>query len=657
MSDSTLSNITPLSDHNFSTWKPEIAALLRAKGLWRIVNGTAASPKADDVDKVAAYQEKQDKAAGLLALSLSSAQRIHIQGIEDDPAKIWKKLEDVHMEKIAGSRFNAYDELFSVRLSDSEAPTTLIPKVDEIIKRIQGLRPSDFSVEKLDKELATMTLLKALPDSYNHLVSTLLMQKDLSLDMVHSALKREEINRKPRASPSSDGSALKATAIAKSSTKCDFCDYTNHTTAECRSLKRYKAEKAKAKGSSAQPAGTATASQAQAQAQTDTKSESAGHASLRSSDVNWTVSNDWIVDTGATSHMTPHKHWFASMQAHRVPIQLADKSIIYSEGKGEVHFAPKGRGPVVAITDVLYVPQLGSNLFSALHLTEHRQFRVIISKGNIDFIRDGKTLFNAVVEESNVAKLDGLIQIQTALASTVDRTLLHRRCAHISKERLEKLVKNKLTVNLKLDSEAPLADLCETCIMGKQHRFPFPETSDYSDLKPLDLVVSDVHGPLPVSTAQGYRYWILFLDVASRLYVVYYLREKSQAFACFKEFKAWAENHFERKMKVFRDDKGGEYMSNDMDQYLKEHGIRREHTVRATPQQNGMAERANCTMAEGVTCMLVEAKLPPSFWGEALSTLVYVRNRLPTASLPNHTTPYELAYKKKPSIVHFRVWL
>ncbi|THH26556.1 hypothetical protein EUX98_g7635 [Antrodiella citrinella] len=472
MSDSTLSNITPLSDHNFSTWKPEISALLRAKGLWRIVNGTAPSPKADDVDKVAAYQEKQDKAAGLLALSLSSAQRIHIQGIEDDPAKIWKK----------------------------------------------------------------------------HLVSTLLMQKDLSLDMVHSALKREEINRKPRASPSSDGSALKATAIAKSSTKCDFCDYTNHSTAECRSLKRYKAEKAKAKGSSAQPAGTATASQAQAQAQTDTKSESAGHASLRSSDVNWTVSNDWIVDTGATSHMTPHKHWFASMQAHRVPIQLADKSIIYSEGKGEVHFAPKGRGPVVAITDVLYVPQLGSNLFSALHLTEHRQFTVIISKGNIDFIRDGKTLFNAVVEESNVAKLDGLIQIQTALASTVDRSLLHRRCAHVSKERLEKLVKNKLTVNLKLDSEAPLADLCETCIMGKQHRFPFPDTSDYSDLKPLDLVVSDVHGPLPVSTAQGYRYWILFLDVASRLYVVYYMREKSQVFACFKEFKAWAENHFERKM-------------------------------------------------------------------------------------------------------------
>ena len=67
------------------------------------------------------------------------------------------------------------------------------------------------------------------------------------------------------------------------------------------------------------------------------------------------------------------------------------------------------------------VPQLGSNGCSALHLTEHRQFRVIISKGNIAFIRDGKTLFNATVEESNVAKLDGLIQIQTALVTAVDR--------------------------------------------------------------------------------------------------------------------------------------------------------------------------------------------------------------------------------------------
>ena len=96
----------------------------------------------------------------------------------------------------------------------------------------------------------------------------------------------------------------------------------------------------------------------------------------------------------------------------------------------------------------------------------------------------------------------------------------------------------------------------------------------------------------------------------TRLYTVYLIKHKSDTFPCFKEYKAWAETRFERKIKVLRDDKGGEYMSNEMAQYLKEHGIQREHMVRATPQQNGAAERGNRVMAEGVTCMLSEAKLP-----------------------------------------------
>ena len=267
-------------------------------------------------------------------------------------------------------------------------------------------------------------------------------------------------------------------------------------------------------------------------------------------------------------------------------------------------------------------------------------------------MHQGKAVIQATVSESNVAILDGNIQIQAAMSTTVDRALLHRRFCHISKDRLEQVIREKL----KLTSDTLCPDLCETCIMGKQHWFPFPQQATDRNLKPLDLVVSDVHGPLPTSTAQGSKYWVLFLDMGSRLYTVYLMKHKSDTFPCFKEYKAWAETRFERKIKVLRDDKGGEYMSNEMAQYLKEHGIQREHTVRATPQQNGAAERGNRVMAEGVTCMLSEAKLPPSFWGEALSTFVYVRNRLPTASLPSNKTPYEVAFGKKPSLQHLRVF-
>ena len=62
--------------------------------------------------------------------------------------------------------------------------------------------------------------------------------------------------------------------------------------------------------------------------------------------------------------------------------------------------------------------------------------------------------------------------------------------------------------------------------------------------------------------------------MGSRLYTVYLMKHKSDTFSCFKKYKAWAETRFERKIKVLRDDKGGEYMSNEMAQYLKEHVFR-----------------------------------------------------------------------------------
>ena len=104
-----------------------------------------------------------------------------------------------------------------------------------------------------------------------------------------------------------------------------------------------------------------------------------------------------IFDSGATSHMTSHRAWFASISPHRVPIQLADKSVIYSEAKGDVHFVSEGSDKLIAVSDVLYVPMLGCNLFSVLHLTEHKQFKVVIVKGKIDFIRGSTTHLSSIL--------------------------------------------------------------------------------------------------------------------------------------------------------------------------------------------------------------------------------------------------------------------
>ena len=150
------------------------------------------------------------------------------------------------------------------------------------------------------------------------------------------------------------------------------------------------------------------------------------------------------------------------------------------------------------------------------------------------------------------------------------------------------------------------------------HADPFPFSSSRAS-KVLQLVHSDVHGPVKVPTHQGYCYWVTFINDFSCFRAVYLLKQKFETFAAFKQFKAWAENVTGAKLGTLRDDKGGEYMSREFEAFSIDHGIQRQHTVRNCPQQNGVAERSNRTIEEGIVSMLYESGMPTAFWGKALA--------------------------------------
>ena len=189
---------------------------------------------------------------------------------------------------------------------------------------------------------------------------------------------------------------------------------------------------------------------------------------------------------------------------------------------------------------------------------------------------------------------------------------------------------------------------------GKQHRGPIPKIATHRATHALALVHSDVH-ELPVRNRAGHKYWVTFIDDFSRFWVVRELSHKSDVFQAFKEFKALVENLFQCKVKALRDDKGGEYISREFEAFLAAEGIARQHTVRNEPHQNGVAERANRTLAEGITAMLTEAHLPASYWGYALATMVHIHNRSPTSAL-TAMTPYECIYGHKPNVSHLRIF-
>ncbi|KAL0462629.1 UNVERIFIED_CONTAM: Retrovirus-related Pol polyprotein from transposon TNT 1-94 [Sesamum latifolium] len=156
----------------------------------------------------------------------------------------------------------------------------------------------------------------------------------------------------------------------------------------------------------------------------------------------------------------------------------------------------------------------------------------------------------------------------------------------------------------------------------------------------LDLIHTDVCGPLNTPDREGYSYFIIFTDDYSRYGYVYLMRYKFEAFGRFKEYRLEVENQISRKIKVLRSNQGGEYLSGEFIDYLKENGIFSQWTHLGTPQLNGVAERRNQTLLDMVRSMMSFTEWPPSFWGYALEMTAKLLNMVPSKTVPQ--TPYEI---------------
>ena len=151
----------------------------------------------------------------------------------------------------------------------------------------------------------------------------------------------------------------------------------------------------------------------------------------------------------------------------------------------------------------------------------------------------------------------------------------------------------------------------------------------------LELVHTDVCGPIATQAKGGYEYFVTFTNDYSRYDYVYLMRRKSEAFEKFKEFRAKVENQLGKHIKAIRSDRGGKYLLGDFKDYLTQNGIVSQLTAPRTPQQNGVVERRNMTLLEMVRSMISYSILPISFWGYALKTVMHILNLVPSKSVPN----------------------
>jgi hypothetical protein len=123
--------------------------------------------------------------------------------------KLWTKLEGIHNAKTPGMRFNALDTLFSIRKDDDKTLRSLMTGAETAMNEYKSLIPTDnsFTLQMMQDELITMTLIRALPTELSHVRSTLNVHTNLTLAVAQQAFIAED-NQCQRTAPPTD-SALR----------------------------------------------------------------------------------------------------------------------------------------------------------------------------------------------------------------------------------------------------------------------------------------------------------------------------------------------------------------------------------------------------------------------------------------------------------------
>lgn len=360
----------------------------------------------------------------------------------------------------------------------------------------------------------------------------------------------------------------------------------------------------------------------------------------------------WVVDSGATCHVARDRDGF--LDYRRVPagsmrVYVGNTTSIQVLGIGTCMLKLR-QGRTLILHDVLYAPDIRRNLVSVnsmlrlgfSFLLEGNSVKIFLATKfyGFGFMSDGFM----VLDIDNSISYDANKSISLVASSSDvnnDFVIWHARLGHIGQERMTRLAREGFL--------GPVAKVslptCEYCLAGKAIRKLFGTAKRASE--PLQLVHSDICGPMNVKAIHGTSYFITFIDDFTRYGHIYLISYKSEALDCFRRCVREVENQLSRSIKALRTDRGREYLSDLFKGYCEEKGILRQLTIPGTPQQNGVAERRNRTLLDMVRSMMAQTHLPISFWGDALLTAAYVLNLV-------SSTPYELWTGRKPELGNLR---
>jgi transposase InsO family protein len=604
---------------------------------------------------------------------------------------MWDALENRHRPRNQSSRFSTLVDLLGTR---GETWKVLYEKIDHLAYQFMDLLTPGFSVTDLIGELKLFALIRNISPELNirnQILASPNANYRLAVDTItsHNSTSPSAQQIVPATSAASANTAVTTTAYVargsasgskpKHGSPCPFCIVHNHPFSQCNNVKLYakvyqhdRANNIRRDGNGApktydnnrrvgrDTANTTGDVNSFHYPGTSTHEFAEKASSFRNHPR--TPTDRWILDSGATKHMTSRKDWLMGLIPDKRPIEVADGMVIWSTGIGYVNLIASN-GAAFRLDCVLLVPDLKSNLISLTFLSVYQRYKIVFIGFVITCTKSGNSL-TASITLNGVPVANCTVQLPenagSAITSSAPATLelWHERLAHKNFPLLVKMSNSPAVKDFKVirSTNDVKNCTCEACIEGKSHRAPHTTTPATSKAtRPLQRISTDVHGPIDIGSRKGHKYWISFLDQYSGLAAVYFMKDKSEATHYVKTFVEWAERAIPHKVSILRDDKGGEYTSNELSSYLQSKGIKRERTIRDSPEQNGQAERFNQSLQQGITTLLSRAALPPSSWADAAATFVHVHNRVPSESR-NFKSPFHLFFRSIPSIAHLRPW-
>lgn len=598
---------------NYDSWSFTMKHFL---ALHKLKNCIIKNDKSTEENPIAVEEkdEKLDQALSYLVLNVEKSFYPLVKKCET-PIVAWNTLRAACEDKGAQHCVGLLHKFVSIRLENHDSMQTYIDELLHIKSKLEDL---DFPVG--DKWLSGIMLL-GLPEEFNSFILGLAGGKmEWTPDQLR--LKLLDLNYSGAVNQSAFLSKNNRFQQKKKQQgffpfKCNKCNEKGHKAADCPNKNSNETIKPPA-------------------VKNKPNSKKAFLTFASNNGMN-NKSSDWFIDSGASIHMTPDEKLIKNRVTTAVnQIIAANNSTMKVNGKGKVNL--KVNNFDIEVDEVLYVPELSANLLSISKMVE---------KGNtITFNSEGCTVYDDQMSILvNCKPIDGIYKINGGVekcmltAKQENSMVWHKRLGHINHKDLCKM-RDGVVSGIKFADDMSMIKACETCAYGKHARLPFKSSNSRSENK-LDLIHSDLCGPMENKSIGGARYFMTFIDDFSRKCFVYFLKSKKEAFTTFIEFKTWIEKQSERKIKVLRSDNGTEYCSGEFIKFYKQNGIEHQLTNVYTPQQNGTAERMNRTIVERSKCMLIDANLHVTYWAEAVNMAVYIINRS-ASSLLVDKTPEEI---------------